>query len=84
MQNDPEYLGIKARDRLDLMKEGETILRVDPPSNRPALTPEAPLPLRVTPDLAAEPIAGTPGMSACPAKSQAAYPSPVPDGARSC
>jgi cell division protein FtsB len=29
--NDPEYLGIIARDKLELMKEGETILRVEPP-----------------------------------------------------
>lgn len=28
---DPEYISIIARDRLDLMKEGETIFRVDPP-----------------------------------------------------
>ena len=34
--NDPEYLGIIARDRLNLMKEGETILRIEPPKE-PAL-----------------------------------------------
>jgi cell division protein FtsB len=28
---DPEFISIIARDRLDLMKEGETIFRVDPP-----------------------------------------------------
>jgi cell division protein FtsB len=28
---DAEYLGLVARDRLDLMKEGETIYRLDPP-----------------------------------------------------
>ena len=28
---DPEYAGLIARDRLDLMKEGETIYRFDPP-----------------------------------------------------
>lgn len=28
---DSEYLGLIARDRLDLMKEGETIYRLDPP-----------------------------------------------------
>ena len=28
---DPEYISIVARDRLDLMKEGETIYRLDPP-----------------------------------------------------
>jgi cell division protein FtsB len=27
---DPEYVGLIARDRLDLMKEGETIYRIDP------------------------------------------------------
>ncbi len=26
----PEYLGFIARDKLDVMKEGETILRVEP------------------------------------------------------
>jgi cell division protein FtsB len=26
---DPEYVGLIARDRLDLMKEGETIYRLD-------------------------------------------------------
>jgi cell division protein FtsB len=29
IQNDPEYAGIIARDRLDLMREGETIFRMD-------------------------------------------------------
>ena len=28
---DPEYVGLIARDRLDLMKEGETIYRFEPP-----------------------------------------------------
>jgi cell division protein FtsB len=28
LQNDPEYLEMIARDRLDLMKEGETIFRL--------------------------------------------------------
>ena len=41
LQNDPEYLAIFARERLDLMQEGETILRVDA-SKPPALTPSAP------------------------------------------
>jgi cell division protein FtsB len=27
---DPEFISLIARDRLDLMKEGETIFRVDP------------------------------------------------------
>ncbi len=30
LTNDPEYLGIIARDKLEMMKEGETILRVEP------------------------------------------------------
>jgi cell division protein FtsB len=30
LKNDPEYLEIIARDRLDLMKPGETILRLEP------------------------------------------------------
>ncbi len=31
LKSDPEYIGLIARDRLDLMREGETIFRVDPP-----------------------------------------------------
>ncbi|HEY3900961.1 MAG TPA: septum formation initiator family protein [Chthoniobacter sp.] len=31
LKHDPEYIGLVARDRLDLMKEGETIYRIDPP-----------------------------------------------------
>ena len=31
LRRDPEYIGIIARDRLDLMKEGESIYRIDPP-----------------------------------------------------
>lgn len=31
LKHDSEYLGLLARDRLDLMKEGETIYRFDPP-----------------------------------------------------
>jgi len=31
LMHDPDYLGLVARDRLDLMKEGETIYRFDPP-----------------------------------------------------
>jgi len=30
LKTDPTYLETLARDRLDLMKEGETIFRVDP------------------------------------------------------
>ena len=32
---DPEYVEMIARDRLDLMKEGETIYRIDPPKPAP-------------------------------------------------
>ena len=31
LKHDPEYIGIVARDRLDLMREGETIYRIEPP-----------------------------------------------------
>jgi cell division protein FtsB len=31
LMHDPDYVGLIARDRLDLMKEGETIYRFDPP-----------------------------------------------------
>ena len=31
LKHDPDYIGLVARDRLDLMKEGETIYRIDPP-----------------------------------------------------
>lgn len=52
LQNDPDYLAVIARDKLDLMKEGETILRVEP-AKAPALTPETPAapsgPHRATP-----------------------------------
>jgi cell division protein FtsB len=30
LKRDPEYAGLKARDQLDLMKEGETIYRIEP------------------------------------------------------
>ena len=33
IKNDPEYLAIIARDKLDLMKEGETIYRIEPPKS---------------------------------------------------
>ena len=29
LKHDPEYVGLIARDRLDLMKDGETIYRLD-------------------------------------------------------
>lgn len=44
LQNDPEYLGIIAQNRLDLMKEGESILIFEPPKEAPALEPEVPVP----------------------------------------
>ena len=31
LKHDPEYVGLIARDRLDLMGEGETIYRLDGP-----------------------------------------------------
>ncbi len=41
LQNDPEYLAIIARDRLNLMKEGETILLAPPePESTPGLVPQ--------------------------------------------
>lgn len=30
LKNDPEYIELIARDRLDVMKEGETIIRLEP------------------------------------------------------
>lgn len=36
LKHDPEYVGLIARDRLDLMKEGETIYRLDAPKPAPA------------------------------------------------
>lgn len=36
LRRDPEYISIIARDRLDLMREGETIYRIDPPKPNPA------------------------------------------------
>ena len=40
LKNDVSYLEIIARDRLDLMKEGETIFRLEAP--RPKAKPAAP------------------------------------------
>ncbi len=37
--NDPDYLAIYARDKRNMMKEGETVLVIDPPK-APALQPE--------------------------------------------
>lgn len=36
LQNDKEYIETIARDKLDLMKQGETIFRFDPPKNAPS------------------------------------------------
>ena len=38
LAHDPDYLAIYARDKLNQMKDGETILRVDPPRNAPPET----------------------------------------------
>ena len=47
LTNSPEYLGIIARDKLEMMKDGETILRVEPPKNDVQVAP--PLPPRAAP-----------------------------------
>lgn len=39
LENDPEYIETLARDRLDLMKEGETIFRLDGPTAEPVPPP---------------------------------------------
>ncbi len=39
LANDPDYLAIYARDKRNMMKEGESILVIDPPK-APALQPE--------------------------------------------
>ncbi len=33
LQNDPGYIELIARDKLDLMRPGETIFRLDPPAD---------------------------------------------------
>jgi cell division protein FtsB len=33
LKTDPGYLEMIARDRLDLMKEGETVFRLEPPAS---------------------------------------------------
>jgi cell division protein FtsB len=35
LQNDPAYLELLARDKLDLMRPGETIFRMNPPADSP-------------------------------------------------
>ena len=42
LQNNPEYLGIYARDKFDLMKEGETVFRLE--SVKPDRVPGRPAP----------------------------------------
>lgn len=39
LQNDPEYLELIARDKLDLMKEGETIFRLQEAKAEPVPVP---------------------------------------------
>lgn len=36
LENDPEYVETLARDKLELMKPGETIFRITPATNAPA------------------------------------------------
>jgi len=40
LQSNPEYLELVARDKLDLMKEGETIFRLQGATAQPMGTPE--------------------------------------------
>lgn len=42
LTNNPEYLETFARDRFDLMKEGETIFRLEEGKSKPALSPVLP------------------------------------------
>ncbi len=42
LQNDPEYLATLVRDKFDMMKEGETILRLEPAKAAAAVAPEMP------------------------------------------
>ena len=41
LQNDPEYLATLIRDKFDMMKDGETILRLEP-AKAATVTPESP------------------------------------------
>ena len=43
LQNDPDYLAIFARDKRNMMKEGESILIIDPPK-APVIQPEPVVP----------------------------------------
>jgi cell division protein FtsB len=42
LENDPSYIEIIARDKLDMMKEGETIFRLDPAKTATAPAPTPP------------------------------------------
>ncbi len=42
LENDPEYLATLIRDKFDMMKDGETILRLEP-AKAAAVTPEMPI-----------------------------------------
>ena len=44
LENDPEYIETVARDRLDLMREGETIFRLEPGPATPVEAAVSPLP----------------------------------------
>ena len=44
LQNDPEYLELVARDKLDLMKDGETIFRLQGAKAEPVPSPAVALP----------------------------------------
>jgi len=57
LETDPEYVEVVARDRLDLMKEGETIFRLDGTNAAPAGPPP---PVATKPPPSARPAAGTP------------------------
>lgn len=41
LRTDPEYIEIIARDKLDLMKEGETIIRLETPAPSKLVAPAA-------------------------------------------
>lgn len=41
LKNDPAYIELKARDRLDMMKPGETIVRFEP--GQPPVSPARPV-----------------------------------------
>ena len=41
LKHDPDYAAVLSRDKLDLMKEGETIYRLDPPRGEKGMPPAA-------------------------------------------